>query len=139
MTAAVKSRQLDALREQLREDAAFKVVLVHHPPLQEGGGQDRIWRRNHDGPALVSLCLELGVDLILCGHTHQAFSHSIEGGSRSLRVECAGSTTKPGAVYKRYTIADGALKTVELRRYDAAAGAFRLVAGQEVGPAASGS
>lgn len=124
--------QLASLRESLAVDAAFKVVLVHHPPLQENGRPDRYWRSNHDGRALVSLCLDLGVGLILCGHTHKAFSHVVEGGARPLRIECAGSTTKPGATYNRYTIADGALKAVEQRRYDADAGAFTPAATQEV-------
>ena len=137
--------QLARLRELLTRDAAFKVVLVHHPPLLGNGQPDRIWRNNHDGAALVEICRDAGVGLLLCGHTHHAFDHTVEGtGGTPLRIYCAGSTTKPpkvlgdAATYNRYRIEDGALRSVEVRGFDPKTQAFAVIETRELGTSTHG-
>lgn len=131
--------QLARLAELLKSDAAFKVVLVHHPPLLGTGRPDRIWRNNHDGAALVDVCRDAGVGLLLCGHTHHAFNHTLEGkGGTPLRIYCAGSTTKPpkvlgdAATYNRYRIENGALRSVEIRGFDPESEAFTVIETREL-------
>lgn len=121
----VAQTQLAGLRHALaRESAAFKVVLVHHPPLEGNGRPDRPWRRNLDGKALLEVAREGGADLVLCGHTHKAFNLTLNGaGSKPLLVACAGSTTKQprrlgtAATYNRYRIEGGKLVEVEVRGF----------------------
>ena len=133
----MSARQLNSVRELLRAEAAFKVLLVHHPPVQADGRPDWIWRRNRDGAALLRVCQEGGVGLVLCGHTHKAFTVTIKG-ERALRVTCAGSTTKPparlgaSATYNRYTVEKGRLVSVEVRGYDPAREAFTSLGSQLV-------
>lgn len=126
--------QLAEVERLLREsEAAFKVVLVHHPPLLGTGKLDGRWRRNRDGPALVRICQESGADLILCGHTHVPFRYVVPGGAKPLHVICGGSTTYPvkevgvGGTYNRYTIEGGRLAKIEVRAFDPALGAFRTL------------
>jgi 3',5'-cyclic AMP phosphodiesterase CpdA len=119
--------QLQALGETLArksESTSFTVVLVHHPPLLGHGRPDRWIRNNRDHARLLEVCRAGGVDLLLCGHTHRAFTWVVAD-PPALRIECAGSTTKAhGAAYNRYTIAAGALRGVEVRAYDPASGEF---------------
>lgn len=119
----VARAQLERARELLREDAPFKVVLVHHPPLQGHGRPDWLWRRNLDGAAVIAACREGGADLVLCGHTHAAFRCQVPGPGKRLLISCAGSTTKQprslgvAATYNRYRIEGGRLVEVEVRGF----------------------
>lgn len=121
----VGREQLDRAREALRaDDAPFKVVLVHHPPLQAHGGPDRIWRRNLDWKGVLDVARDGGADLVLCGHTHKAFRVDAPGPGKRLLISCAGSTTKQprrlghAATYVRYRIEGGRLVHLERRGYD---------------------
>ncbi|MCO5171522.1 MAG: metallophosphoesterase [Planctomycetes bacterium] len=127
----VEADQLAALRATLlADDAPFKVVLVHHPPLQGHGGPDFPWRRNLDGRAVIEACHEGGADLLLCGHTHAPFRLRVPGGPKPLLIACAGSTTKrpralgAAATYNRYRIEGERLVEVEVRGYCPDAGRF---------------
>lgn len=126
----VGRQQLEQARALLAQDAAFKALLVHHPPVQGDGRPDRVWRRNLDGAEVISLCQDAGVGLILCGHTHRAFRRWVGEGARRLLVSCAGSTTKApkalgqAATYERYSIQDGRLVGIETRGWDPAARRF---------------
>lgn len=127
---SVGQAQLARVRALLAEDAAFKVLLVHHPPVQASGRPDWPWRSNHDGAALLEAAREAGVGLLLCGHTHRAFRRRIEGGRRPLLLACAGSTTKrprtlgAAATYERYRIEGERLLGVETRGWCPARRAF---------------
>ncbi len=134
----VGKAQLEQARALLAQDAAFKVFLVHHPPLQRTGELDWVWRRNLDGPEVISLCQDMGVGLVLCGHTHRAFRRWVGEGARRLLVSCAGSTTKrpktlgAAATYERYSIEGGRLAAIETRGWDPAANRFVPVGREEI-------
>lgn len=120
----VDPSHLEQARALLADDGAtFRVVLVHHPPLQGHGGPDFLWRRNLDGRAVLDVCREAGADLVLCGHTHAPFRYDVPGLPRRLLISCAGSTTKKpsrlgaAATYNRYRIEDGRLVEVEVRGF----------------------
>jgi 3',5'-cyclic AMP phosphodiesterase CpdA len=131
--------QLDRARALLQADAAFKLALVHHPPVQGDGQADRVWRRNLDGRRLLDVCRETGTALVLCGHTHRPFDWREPGGPW---VFCAGSTTRPvkaglgsGATYNRYTIEGGQLSGLIVRGLDPAQGTFVEVDRRALAPA----
>lgn len=119
----VARAQLEQARALLKEDAAFKVVLVHHPPRQKNGRPDWLWRRNVDHAAVLATCREGGADLVLCGHTHKAFRCDAPGPGKRLLISCAGSTTKQprhlgaAATYNRYRIEGGRLVELEVRGF----------------------
>jgi 3',5'-cyclic AMP phosphodiesterase CpdA len=63
--------QLSALRAtllQLKESGAFRVVLIHHPPLPGGPKRKALL----DAQDFVDVVREAGAELILHGHTHVA-------------------------------------------------------------------
>lgn len=107
--------EAERLLEQ--SDAPIRVVLVHHPPLLGHGKPDRKGRGNRDGEALVALCRRQGVQLLLCGHTHKPFQLELQGDRAPLLISCAGSTTQPQAIYRRYRLRPDGVDT-ENRRYD---------------------
>ena len=117
--------QLARLRDALSAEAAFKIVLVHHPPLREDGRPDTFRHGNRDGEALLEICEEREVDLLLCGHIHRPY-HCALG---RLQIHVAGSTTQDPAhrlpSYKRYRIEGGRLSQVEVRDFDPASRSFR--------------
>jgi 3',5'-cyclic AMP phosphodiesterase CpdA len=57
--------RLSALLEELGRAGAFRIVLIHHPPVTE-----RRSRRLIDGAAFVELLKARGVELVLHGHEH---------------------------------------------------------------------
>lgn len=126
---ALGEAQLGALEAQLEaSDAAFKLVLVHHPPVIGTGLPDAARRNNRDGERLLEVCRGRA-DAVLCGHTHKAFEFTYPG-SRPLRVICAGSTTMEpkahgaAATYNRYQILGSRLSEVVVRGYDPQLKAF---------------
>jgi 3',5'-cyclic AMP phosphodiesterase CpdA len=127
----VGQAQLDGLRDALvKDDAPFKVVLVHHPPLQANGKPDRIWRRNLDWKGVLEASRAGGADLVLCGHTHKAFRVDAPGPGKRLLISCAGSTTKQprrlghAATYARYRIEGDRIVHLERRGYCPERGEF---------------
>ncbi|MGE0706871.1 MAG: metallophosphoesterase [Planctomycetota bacterium] len=132
--------QLDALARLLEgSDAPTKAVLVHHPPLLAGGRPEHARRGNRDAEGLLERC-QGAADLILCGHTHRAFRHTVAG-ERPLHVVCAGSTTAAprrlgeGATYNRYRIEGGQVLGYEVRGYDPERGRFEHVREERLAPA----
>lgn len=110
----------------------FKIALVHHHfherrSLAEFSGA----LRGRD--ELADLFVENGVDLVLHGHDHLAHVGWLQGAARRIPVICAGSATatdaRPDHVgrYNIYTIEDGAVVGLEVRRYDDRARCFDRV------------
>jgi 3',5'-cyclic AMP phosphodiesterase CpdA len=73
--------QLDAFAKLLRETAAPRVVMVHHPPMR--GGKAPFLRGLDDAPALEEAIAEHGAELVLHGHTHRIMAHRLP--SRATR------------------------------------------------------
>lgn len=53
---------------RLREEGAFRVVLIHHPPIAAPGKRHK---RLTDAPAFLSMLGDVGAELILHGHDHR--------------------------------------------------------------------
>lgn len=126
----VGREQLARLDQALAAEAAFKLLLVHHPPLQRDGRPDWLIRRNRDWKGLLELCWRRGVDLVLCGHTHRGYRITAPGGPR---IFCAGSATDPPvrlgerSTYNRYRFEGGRLVGIEVRAWDRAQRSFVTV------------
>lgn len=60
-------RLAGALLDRLREEGAFRVVLLHHPPDAAPGHRHK---RLIDAPAFKAMLAETGAELVLHGHDH---------------------------------------------------------------------
>lgn len=129
-TGRVGDAQLDRLlalaeRHDFRADGAYVIALVHHNLHRRGLRRDRL-HGLVDRVRVLAACREAGVDLLLHGHTHVA--HRFRVGD--LRVVGCGSSTWSDedadrvARYNIYRVEDGALRSLEVRRYDPASGSF---------------
>jgi 3',5'-cyclic AMP phosphodiesterase CpdA len=113
-------RQLAALRgilAQLGGEGAFRVVLIHHPPLY-GKGHAR--KALTDAPEFCDIVRAAGAELVLHGHMHMATLSHI-GDTPVIGVPSASALRwhhKDASAYNLYRIArtDGAWKlAVEIR------------------------
>lgn len=106
-----------------------RVVLLHHPPVRQKGGDDRNLR---DRAAFAAVLAETGAELVLHGHDHRDENATLRGpGGRPIPVVGAGSASYAGhaegrARYNIYEVTDGVIE-VTTRAHDAAAGGFREV------------
>jgi len=77
-TGSVGGRQLARLKDILQDTGKaglFRIVLIHHPPLQHLVG----WRKRlTDGAALLGVLCQGGAELLLHGHVHRTVATSIE-------------------------------------------------------------
>jgi 3',5'-cyclic AMP phosphodiesterase CpdA len=64
---APQIEKLAALLPQLRDQGAFRVVLIHHPPMRSRGDS---FKRLIDSRALRAVLGEHGAELVLHGHDH---------------------------------------------------------------------
>lgn len=107
--------------------ARKRVVLLHHPPVRQKGGEDRNLR---DRQAFAELLVRTGADLVLHGHDHKDESAHLSGpnGAR-IPVVGAGSASYSGAPDRRarYNIYEfeGDAITMIVRAHDEATDAFR--------------
>ncbi len=115
----------------------FKVVVTHHPFIPPPGDEHKGIAIVHGSrPALVEL-ETAGVDLLLAGHLHRAYSEDVRGhheaAKRSILSVQAGTATstrrrhEPNA-YNRITI-DGSRVSVDVRTWDGSkfiSGAIRV-------------
>jgi 3',5'-cyclic AMP phosphodiesterase CpdA len=117
---------LDSLRER------FKVVLIHHPLMNE---PERPWhgmRRLKDESEVRRVLLEHGVDLVLHGHNHYRHRSQFSDNGTTVQVRAAASASSVGkahpnvwAQYEIYDIhPDTGLEEVARRSFDKGAGRF---------------
>jgi 3',5'-cyclic AMP phosphodiesterase CpdA len=121
-----------AERHRFRADGAYVVALVHHNLHRRGLRKDRL-HGLEDRVRVLTACREAGVDLLLHGHTHVA--HRFRVGDLHV-VGCGSSTwsdedAERVARYNIYRVQDGALRSLEVRRYDPASGSFTLHASMD--------
>ena len=79
---------------KLKREQAFRVVLIHHPPI-EGA---HYFRRLTNAGALREVLREHGAELVLHGHHHEASLHWLPGpqtaragGRRAVGLRRAGA------------------------------------------------
>lgn len=102
--------RLAELLGELKRESAFRVVLIHHPPVS----QARRHKLLCDADALKRVLAELGADLLLHGHDHLHMLNWLSGpgGTRVPAVGVPSASAAPGinhnaAAYNLYAI-DGA-------------------------------
>jgi len=83
--------RLGELLARLKREQAFRVVLIHHPPV-EGA---HYFRRLTNAGALRNVLREHGAELVLHGHHHEASLHWLPG--PQLRVPVVGVPSASGA------------------------------------------
>jgi 3',5'-cyclic AMP phosphodiesterase CpdA len=104
-----------------------RVVLIHHPPVKQKGGEHRNLR---DREALVALFQRTGAELVLHGHDHRDERATLEGpGGRPIPVVGAGSASYAGtadarARYNVYEIEERRIARITYA-HDEASGNYR--------------
>ena len=83
--------RLGELLAKLKREQAFRVILIHHPPV-EGANY---FRRLTNAAALRDVLREHGAELVLHGHHHEASLHWLPG--PQIRVPVAGVPSASGA------------------------------------------
>lgn len=96
---AAQRARLEALLGAPGVAGRLRIVLVHHPPVMQRGGESRNLR---DRAPLVDLLRRAGADLVLHGHDHRDERATIEGpaGAR-IPVVGAGSASYAGSAERR--------------------------------------
>jgi 3',5'-cyclic AMP phosphodiesterase CpdA len=110
--------RLAGILDQLREEDLFRLVLVHHPPLQ---GQARPTRALRDAASLEAVLAEHGAELVIHGHNHHNMLTVRPTVSGPMAVVGAPSASlgrnyknEPLARYNLYRVAGDGPWTVEL-------------------------
>ena len=75
----------------LGREGAFRVVMVHHPPIE---GVNR-FRRLHDAAALRDVLRKQGAELVLHGHLHESSIRWLTGQVGS--IPCVGAPSASGS------------------------------------------
>ena len=113
--------------EGIDADALFKVVLMHHPPIERAKNS---FREKLDGLDTASkkrvqdFCERERIDLLLHGHTHIPFRGTIGDSYKTLIVDNGSSTyvnmEKPNkmARFNTYHIKGTRLQTIEQHVWD---------------------
>ena len=83
--------RLGELLAKLKREQAFRVILIHHPPV-EGANY---FRRLTNAAALRDVLREHGAELVLHGHHHEASLHWLPG--PQIRVPVTGVPSASGA------------------------------------------
>lgn len=81
------------LLAELRERGLCRVVLVHHPVVDERVAERR---RLSDSPALRGVLAREGAELVLHGHGHRQVFESLEGPTGAIPVVGVRSASDPG-------------------------------------------
>ena len=123
-------RSLDALLEALVNGERYRVILLHHSPLEEISKRRK---RLVDAHGLREVIARRGADLVLHGHEHISIAGRIAGRDGALPVFGAACASRlhahpeRGAQYQVYSIegvTGGWRLEVETRSYDADRKAF---------------
>jgi len=124
----VGPEQLQRLDDVLAQEAAFRIVLVHHHVVDEHGGHFNSLR---DSAALRGVLERRGAELVLHGHLHRDVRYTVPGPRGPVPVIGAGSATLVGsrdptrrARYNIYEIRERRLIESHTRVYDPARDAF---------------
>jgi len=83
--------RLGVLLAKLKREQAFRVILIHHPPVAGA----HYFRRLTNAGALRDILREHGAELVLHGHHHEASLHWLPG--PQLRVPVVGVPSASGA------------------------------------------
>jgi len=124
----VGRRQLEAVEEALArlEGRRFRVVLIHHPPVEN---RHAALRGLRDRGRLQAVLARAGCELVLHGHEHRDLAAAVAGPRGPIPVLGVGSATyddprpERRARYRLLRI-DGGRFTVETRVHDPASGEF---------------
>jgi 3',5'-cyclic AMP phosphodiesterase CpdA len=126
----IGAEQLSKVEAALISPAARsrkRIVLLHHPPVRQKGGEDRNLK---DRKALSDLLVRVGADLVLHGHDHQDENATLRCPNGStIPVVGAGSASYAGGAERRarYNIYefDAGGATMIVRAHDEASDIFR--------------
>ena len=124
---AIGRSQLTRLRSlllELGDQGLFRVVLIHHPPID---GSARVRKQLRDGAAFREVIAEAGAELVLHGHNHRFDQGEVKtplGSAPVIGVPSASAWPRHGckaAAYHLYLInptPDGWTAQMEVRRFD---------------------
>lgn len=128
--------RLDTVLAELGDAGAFRIVLLHHPPIE---GDNPVRKRLTDAEALQRVVARRGAELFLHGHDHRCSIRMMAGpagGVPAVGVPSASAVIekrRPVGQYHLFQIARaprGWRIEVRLRRYSADSGRFEA-AGEE--------
>ncbi|GKX33481.1 MAG: metallophosphatase [Rhizobiaceae bacterium MnEN-MB40S] len=78
-----EARRLRALLKQAGEEGLFRIILIHHPPVNNAAA----WHKRMQGISrFQKVVAEEGAELVLHGHTHLDTLHRIMGKARTVPV-----------------------------------------------------
>ena len=96
-----------AALEQLKKDTAFRVVMIHHPPISESSSRKRLL----DADELMRVIGAHGAELLIHGHDHLHMLNWLDGptGTHVPAVGVPSASSAPGkgkadAAYNLYRI-----------------------------------
>jgi 3',5'-cyclic AMP phosphodiesterase CpdA len=75
--------RLESILRKLGDEGAFRVLLIHHPPVPAGQSRRR---QLDDAPALRALLARAGAELVLHGHTHRTAVNQVVGPNGPIPV-----------------------------------------------------
>ncbi len=143
---ALGQPQLNKLRhmlESLGDEGLFRVVLIHHPPINES---ERMRKQLRDAAAFRRVVAETGVELVLHGHNHrfdQGFVDTPAGPAPVIGVPSASALPKHGYkaaafhLYRITPIPEGWQIQMDVHRYDQQSRRFAKAESQQFSVAAS--
>jgi 3',5'-cyclic AMP phosphodiesterase CpdA len=141
--------RLDGLLAKLGDEGAFRILLLHHPPIE---GDNPARKRLDDAAALQQVIARRGAELLLHGHDHRCSIRTMagpDGGVPAIGVPSASAVIekrRPIGQYHLFAItrtSAGWRIDLRLRRYSAvtrrfeAAGEKRLEVGRPHRPQAA--
>jgi 3',5'-cyclic AMP phosphodiesterase CpdA len=119
--------QLERLRatlKELGEASLFRVVLIHHPPID---GSARVRKQLRDAPEFREVLLDAGAEMVLHGHNHRFDHGHVEtpvGHVPVIGVPSASAWPKHGCkpaayhLYRITSVPDGWRVQMDVRQFD---------------------